>query len=268
MPIWSEKVVLVTGGSGGLGYAIAAAFGRAAARVVVVGRDNERLAAAEAALQREIGDRVHSIAADVTRDEDVERLVGETVERFGRLDALVNNVGHSMRGEILAVSPDDFRDMMEINVYTAVRCTRAAAPHLLANRGHIVNIGSLASKATAQYLGAYAASKFALAGYTQQLRLELEPRGLHVLLVCPGPIARDDAGARYDVADGDLPEAARRPGGGVKLKGIDPGYLARRIVRACERRTKEIVVPARARVLFALAQLSPTLGDWLVRKMT
>jgi short-subunit dehydrogenase len=107
-----------------------------------------------------------------------------------------------------------------------------------------------------------------VAAFSQQLRLELSEQGLHVLLVCPGPIRRDDAGIRYEQATGDVPESARRPGGGVKLKGIDPHWLARRILLACERRSPELVVPASARLLFAIAQLWPRLGDWAVRKMT
>ena len=265
---WSEKVVLVTGGSGGLGCAIAAAFARAGAQVAIVGRDGARLEKAAATLRADAPDRVLAITADVTRDADVERMVAETTSRCGRIDVLVNNVGRSTRGEILAVSPHEIAELMEVNLYTAVRCTRAAMPQLLAHRGHVVNIGSLASKAAARYLGAYPASKSALAAYTQQLRLELEPQGLHVLLVCPGPLAREDAGERYDEQAAHLPESARRPGGGVKVRGIDPSDLARRIVAACQRRKKEIVVPAKARLLFAIAQLSPTLGDWLVRRMT
>jgi short-subunit dehydrogenase len=265
---WSDKVALVTGGSGGLGYAIAWAFAEAGCRVAIAARDPVKLATAESQLQARFGERTMAIAADVTQDADVARLIADTVDRHGRLDVLVNNVGRSARGDVLGITPEDLRELMEINVLTAVRCMRAAAPQLLANRGHVVNIASLAAKAAARYLGAYPASKFALAAYTQQLRLELEPQGLHVLLVCPGPIARDDAGARYDEAAANLPEAARRPGGGVKVARIDANWLARRIVRACEHRSKEIVVPAKTRWLFALAQLSPTLGDWLIRRMT
>jgi short-subunit dehydrogenase len=139
---------------------------------------------------------------------------------------------------------------------------------LIANRGHLVNIGSLSAKTASRFLGAYPASKFPVAAYSQQLRLELAPQGVHVLLVCPGPLAREDAGRRYDAQAADLPDTARRPGGGVKLKGISPPRLARKIVQYCQRRRPELVMPARARVLFALAQLSPTLGDWILKKMT
>ena len=104
--------------------------------------------------------------------------------------------------------------------------------------------------------------------YSQQLRLELGPEGLHVLLVCPGPIKRDDE--RLYPLEGleDVPDRARQPGAGVKVGRIPPQKLARAILRACERRRPEIVMPGKARLLFAVAQLWPRLGDWLVRRNT
>lgn len=258
---------MVTGGSAGLGRAIAAAFAEHKVRVALCARDAERLEATAEEL-RQRGAEVLPILADVTKQEDVDSLVAGAIERFGRIDVLVNNVGRSMRGRILDVRPEDFRDLLETNFLTAVRVTRAAAPHLAATKGHIVNIGSLAAKTTGRYLGAYPASKFPLATYSQQLRLELAPEGIHVLLVCPGPIARDDADARYAEQAADLPESARRPGGGAKVKAIAPDDLARRILEACRRRQPELIVPANARLLFAIAQLSPAWGDWLLTRMT
>jgi short-subunit dehydrogenase len=106
-----------------------------------------------------------------------------------------------------------------------------------------------------------------VAAYSQQLRLELEPSGLHVLLVCPGPITREEI-RQYVPESSNLPASARKPGGGVRVKSIAPEYLAKRILQACERRQPELIIPAKARLLFVLSQLSPRLGDWLVRKMT
>jgi short-subunit dehydrogenase len=139
---------------------------------------------------------------------------------------------------------------------------------LLASGGHMVNIGSLAAKSASRFMGPYAASKFAVAAYSQQLRLELGERGLHVLLVCPGPIASSEPRAHSAAELAALPESARRPGAGVKVRPIDPDLLAGRILRACERRDPELIVPGKARLLFALSQLSPRLGDWLVRRFT
>jgi short-subunit dehydrogenase len=138
----------------------------------------------------------------------------------------------------------------------------------LEHRGHVVNIGSLASKSAARWVGAYPATKFAVAAYSQQLRLELGGQGLHVLLVCPGPIARDDPRLYPLVGLEDVPERARRPGAGVRVGKISPQKLAGAILRACQRRKPELVVPGKARVLFALAQLWPGLGDWLVLRRT
>ncbi|MEX2137706.1 MAG: SDR family oxidoreductase [Pirellulales bacterium] len=267
MSYWTEKVAVVTGASSGLGRQIATALAADGASVVLAARDSTPLDAAAAELAQSAS-RVIPVVADVTSQEQVDRLVQHTIDEFGRLDALVNCVGVSSRGRAIDTSPDDFARSMDINLLSSVRCTRAAAPHLLQARGHLVNIGSLSGKTASRYLGAYPASKFALTAYTQQLRLELGPEGLHVLLVLPGPIARDDAGFRYADQAADLPATARQPGGGVKLKGIDPRKLAGRILRACERRRAELIVPGRARLLFALQQLSPRLGDWILRRMT
>jgi len=267
MSYWQNRVILVTGGSSGLGRTIAEGFLGAGARVVVAGLEPDGVRQAVEEMQSAGGD-VFGLAVDITRQEDVDRLMAETIARYGRLDALVNNAGRSMRGQVLDTTPEQFRQLIELNLIALVRCTRAAVPHLLAQRGHVVNIGSLAAKSASRWVGAYPASKFAVAAYSQQLRLELGPEGLHVLLVCPGPIERKDE--RLYPLEGleSLPDRARRPGAGVRVKRIDPQWLARSILKSCERRRPELVVPAKARLLFAISQLSPTLGDWLVKRMT
>jgi short-subunit dehydrogenase len=264
---WAQKVVVVTGASSGLGLAIATAFASAGASLVLAARDASRLESAALEL-RPLTRHVLDIPTDVTDPEQVERLFHRAIDALGRIDALVNCVGVSNRGRALDTTPEEFARLLEINLLSVVRCTRAAAPHLLQSKGHLVNIGSLSGKTASRYLGAYPVSKFALAAYTQQLRLELEPEGLHVLLVSPGPIARDDAGQRYQHQTAELPAAAGRPGGGAKLKGIDPQKLAQAILRACQRRQPELVMPRRARLLFALQHLWPRFGDWLLRKVT
>ena len=263
---WNGKAAIVTGGSSGLGLAIAASLVREGVNVAIVARSADRLETAATALRTEGSSQVLAISADITRPEDVMRVVSTTVERFDKLDLLVNCAGSSARGEILSTSTDEFRQLMELNFLALVECTRVALPHLLKSRGHVINIGSLAAKSASRFMGGYAASKFAVAAYSQQLRLELSDEGLHVLLVCPGPIA-SDVRRVYPGAE-NLPEAARQAGAGVRVKQIDPAWLALQILRACERHQLELVVPAKARLLFALSQLSPKWGDWLLRKMT
>jgi NAD(P)-dependent dehydrogenase (short-subunit alcohol dehydrogenase family) len=267
MSFWQNKVVLVTGGSSGLGRVIAEAFSAADAKVVIAALEADAVRLAADQMQA-AGREVLGVHADITRQDDVNRLFRQAIERFGRLDVLVNNAGRSMRGKVLDTTPEQFRELMELNLIALVRCTRAAMPHLLAQRGHVVNIGSLAAKSAARWVGAYPATKFAVAAYSQQLRLELGSQGLHVLLVCPGPIERTDA-RLYPLAGlEDVPEAARRPGAGVQVRATPPQDLARWILRACERRQPELVVPGKARLLFAISQLWPSLGDWIVLRKT
>ncbi len=267
MSYWKDKVALVTGGSSGLGRAIADAFAAAGCKIVVVGLEPDDVERA-AGEMKDAGADVLGIHADITKQEDVDRLFNEALGRFGRLDVLVNNAGRSMRAKILDTTPEQFRDLIELNLVAMVRCTRAAVPHLLKQRGHVVNIGSLAAKSSARWVGAYPATKHAVAAYSQQLRLELGSEGLHTLLVCPGPIRRE--GDRLYPLEGleDLPEHARRPGGGVKVGRIKPEKLAAAILKACEKRKPEIVIPGKARLLFAIAQLFPRLGDWIVLRKT
>jgi short-subunit dehydrogenase len=214
------------------------------------------------------GGNVAACAGDVTSPEDVARIAGTVKLQHGEIDLLCNCAGKSTRKAILETTPDDFQQLWEVNFLSAVRMTRAFADDLIARRGHVVNIGSLASKVATRYYGGYPASKFALSAYSQQLRLELGPQGLHVLLVCPGPIKRADDSPRYDASATDIPESARQPGGGAKLRGVDPDLLAERILTACERRQEELIVPGKVKLLLALAALSPRLGDWLLKKST
>jgi NAD(P)-dependent dehydrogenase (short-subunit alcohol dehydrogenase family) len=267
MSYWNGKTAIVTGASGGLGFHLAQTLAQAGANVVLAARTQSTLEAAVAKLAGLPG-RAIPIVCDVSRDADVAALVEKTIAQFGKLDLLINNAGLSVRQAILDTTPADFQQLLELNLLATVRCTRAAAPHLLAARGHLVNIGSLSGKTASRWLGAYPASKFAVTAYTQQLRLELGPEGLHVMLVCPGPIARDDDRVRSPEELAKLPEAARKPGGGVKTNRIRPDVLAQKIVRACEQRRPELIVPWYARIIFTLMQTSPTLADWLVRKLT
>jgi NAD(P)-dependent dehydrogenase (short-subunit alcohol dehydrogenase family) len=261
---WTGKVVLVTGGSAGLGRAIAAAFADAGASVLIAAREQHRIDQTCEALCA-AGHSVLGKQTDVTSESDVTALIDYVVATFGRLDVLVNCAGRSSRGLLADTSTQEFASLLELNFLSAVRCTRAALPALLKARGHVVNICSLSAKTASPYLGAYAASKFPLVAYSQQLRLEYAAAGLHSLLVCPGPIRRKVA--RLYPLEGmeNIPRRAREPGAGVHLQPILAEKVARGILHACQHRQAELIIPGRARFLFALAQIWPKLGDWIVR---
>ena len=267
MGYWSGKTVLVTGGSNGLGRVIAETFGAAGAQVAIVGLEAGDVEATAEAM-RDGGVDVLPLVADVTKPEDATRIVEETVAKFGKLDALVNAAGRTHRGRILETPLEEFDSLWKLNVLGTIACSQAAAPQLIKAKGHIVNIGSLAAKSAARWVGAYPTTKHAVAAFSQQLRLETAPDGLHVLRVCPGPVKRDNP-RLYPLkrAEG-IPESALMPGGGVKVGKIDPRDLANKILKACEKRRPEIVTPWKARLLFSIAQMFPRLGDWIVLKST
>jgi short-subunit dehydrogenase len=269
MSYWRGKRALVTGGSAGLGRALARALVHHGAKVAIVARGLELLNGTAEEL-RSSGGEVIPLSADVTNQVDVDRIATTVTSAWGGLDLLCHCAGRSMRGTALSTSADEFRDLLETNFLSAVRFTQAFANALVESRGHLVLVGSLASKVAAGYLGAYPASKFPLAALAQQLRMELGDKGLHTLLVCPGPIARegrDQGGARYTQQASDVPASAYQPAGGAKVRAIDPSWLAEKILCACERRRAELVVPWRAQLLFAVSQLSPRFGDWVLRRM-
>jgi len=267
MSYWQDKVVLVTGGADGLGRVIAESFAAAGAKVAIAALEPDRVEDA-ARQMAQCGYDVLGVQADITQQADVDRMLDCTLRQFGRLDVLVNNAGRSDRARVIDTTAEQFSRLMELNFLGAVRCTRAAIGELLKRRGHVVNIGSLAAKIASRWVGAYPASKFALAAYCQQLRLELGPEGLHVLLVCPGPIARKQPRLYPIDQTDDVPERARRPGAGVRLPLVQPERLAAAILRACQKRKAELVMPWRAKILFAIAALWPRLGDRIVLWVT
>ena len=197
--------------------------------------------------------------------EQVKHAVESIVQQHGKIDVWINNVGKSTRADLLTCDIEAYQSMMEINFYSAVRCSTAVLPYLAKSSGSLVNIGSLASKTAWRNMSPYSTSKHALAAFSHQVRLE-GPPNVHCLLVCPGPIRRDDAGDRYVKEASDLDATAAQPGAGVKLKGICPKRLVSKIDRAIQRRKKDLIVPGHTRILFSLLQLSPSLGDWILKK--
>ncbi len=179
------KIVIVTGGSSGIGKAIALKFAACGARVVITGRDMFRLNAVGLELSKFTSDFL-IVKADVSVYEDCEKIINETIDRFGTIDVLINNAGISMRGLFNETGLDVIKKVMDTNFWGTVYCTKLALPFLLKSHGTIVGISSIAGKKGLPGRTAYSASKFAIEGFFETVRTENLKNNLHVLIACPG----------------------------------------------------------------------------------
>lgn len=186
----SDRVAVVTGGTRGIGLAVAEMLAREGAAVVAAARrerDVERVAG-------ELGPRALGVSCDVRNVEACDRLVARTVEAFGRLDILINNAGLGVFAPVEAMSLEDWHRQIETNLDGVFYCCRAALPHLKRTQGWIINIGSLAGKNAFAGGAAYNASKFGLLGFSEALMLEVRHDGVRVSCVMPGSVATEFSG--------------------------------------------------------------------------
>jgi dehydrogenase/reductase SDR family member 7B len=180
-----DKVIIITGGSSGIGKALAAKFGGEGAKLVITGRKKDQLESAADELKSN-GIAVTAVVADASVESDCARVVDITMKEYGRIDVLVNNAGISMRALFEDLQVEVFKKVMEVNFYGMVYTTKYALPHILRSQGSIVGIASVNGKRATPARSAYSASKFAMIGFLESLRSEVMDRGVHVLTVCPG----------------------------------------------------------------------------------
>lgn len=253
-----DKVVLITGGTSGIGRASAIAFGQAGARVVVTGRDEDRLQATARQLT-ELGIRHHTVRADVGVRADSERAVAETIAAFGQLDVLINNAGISMRALFQDAGIDVIERLMQTNFFGTVYTTKYALPHIQASKGSIVGISSIAGYRGLPGRTGYSASKFAMHGFLEALRTELLPQGVHVLLACPGFTASNIRQTAL-AADGSAQGESPRDEG----KMMSSEEVAQHLVRAVHQRRRDLVLTNLGKLTVFLNKWLPGLSDKLV----
>ncbi|MBE7539592.1 MAG: SDR family NAD(P)-dependent oxidoreductase [Opitutaceae bacterium] len=277
MPALADQVVIVTGASSGIGEATAQRLARAGARLILTARRSDRLEAMARALDPG-GTRILAVAADITLAADRERLVAATLQRFGRIDALVNNAGYGQRGPLERVSIDAVRRNFEVNVFALIALTQQVIPHLRSQgRGRIVNIGSVAGRIARPLSSVYDSTKHALEALNDGLRGELRPFNIDVVLIRPGYIATEfgesAAFASADALNDSGPyapfvEAYRKGYSRGRRFARPPDTIARLVERALTvaRPRTHYSGPAHARVFLFLRWILPARWfDRLVR---
>lgn len=255
---FTDQVVLITGASSGIGEACARAFARLGARVVICARNLPPLERLAAELPE---GRTLCVQADVSRQEDCRVLVERSLERFGRLDVLVNNAGISMRALFRDTQIEVLRQLMDINFWGTVYCTHYALPHLLKSKGSLVGVSSIAGYRGLPGRSGYSASKFAMQGFLEALRTEHLYDGLHVMLVCPGFTAsniRQNALNASGRVQGETPRDESRM--------MSADEVADHLLRGLRHKKRTVVLTRQGKLTVFLNKLFPAMMDRLVYK--
>jgi short-subunit dehydrogenase len=180
-----DKVVVITGGSSGIGKALAVHFGSKGSRLLITGRNKTELDKTVWELSGK-GIVIAAFQADVSKEDDNKRMAEEAIKKYGRIDILINNAGISMRALFEELDLDVIKKVMDINFYGALYATKYCLPEIKKNKGSVVGMSSIAGFRGLPGRSGYSASKFALNGFLEVLRTELLHTGVHVLTACPG----------------------------------------------------------------------------------
>lgn len=264
---YKDKVIIVTGASSGIGLASATRFASLGAKIVLAARSIDKLEKIAEEINKKFNSqqptaKVLCVKTDVTKEEDCKNLVEQTVKHFGKIDVLVNNAGISMRAVFKDMDLNVMRSLMDTNFWGTVYCTKYALPYLLETKGSVVGVIS-----TAGYVGlpartAYSASKFAVRGFLETLRIEHLYDGLHVMIFAPGFTTsniRNVALTADGSPQGETPRKEERMMSAERVAKI----MARGIFR---RKTHMVLTPLGKATLFANRRL-PRVTDKMEYRM-
>lgn len=253
-----NKVVVITGASSGIGKACALEFFKNGACVVLVSRTESKLIELKNTIT-DLGGKAIYVVADVSNEDDCSNIMKQTISSYGRIDILVNNAGISMRALFLDLSLNDFEKVMRINFYGTVYCTKYALPHILKNSGSIIGVSSIAGHKGLPGRTAYSASKFAMTGFLEALRIENLKKGLHVLIASPGFTASN---IRQNALDSSGEQQKKSPRNENKMMSAE--LVAEKIVNAVCKRKNSIVLTFQGKLVVFLNKLFPSLVNRLI----
>jgi short-subunit dehydrogenase len=261
---FNNKVVLITGGSRGLGLVLARQLAERGALIGLLARDAIELARARQTISSQ--SLVQLLAADVTAPSQVEQAVNTLVRRFGRIDVVINNAGQILSAPFDDTTDADFKAMLDVHMWATLHVTRAALPHL-AREGdaRVINICSIGGRIPVPHLSAYCASKFAQTGLSLVMGEELRERGIHVTTVLPGLMRTGSHRQAWFKGDQSSEYAMFSLISGLPLTSMSADRAARLILNAAARGQAEAIIPFSVRQIAKATALAPNTAIGVMR---
>jgi short-subunit dehydrogenase len=256
MSNFTDKIVVITGGSDGIGKALVAQFLALGAKVATCGRNESKLSLLASEFP---SSNLFTAQVDVSKQEQSEAFIKQVVDNWGRIDVLINNAGISMRALVSEVSVQTLQNVMDINFWGTVYCTKAALPSIQQNKGVIVGVSSIAGYRGLPGRSGYSASKFALNGWLEALKTELYASGTHVMWVCPGFTTSNIRNAALD-------KNAKAQGESPMDEGamMSSEQCATHIIHAIEKRKRSLVLTFTGKRTVFMNKYFPAWADKLV----
>jgi short-subunit dehydrogenase len=256
---FANKVVAITGGTDGIGRALIDALVPLGAKIATCGRNHDKLYN----LQMQYANTLlHSEVCDVSNQEDCRKFINSTIEIFGGIDILINNAGISMRGLVNDTDVEVIRKVMDVNFFGSVYCTKFALPTLIARKGTIVGVSSIAGYRGLPGRSGYSASKFALQGWLESLRTELMEKQVNVMWVSPYFTTSNIRNAALDEKGTPTGESLMNEG-----KMVSAAECAQQILNAIEKHKRAAVFTLMGFTTVLLNRLLPSLTDKMIHKL-
>jgi short-subunit dehydrogenase len=256
---FQNKTVIVTGASSGIGRALALEFARRGANVVMAARQYDVLVELGETIEKDFGVQTLSVSCDVSKETDCRNLVERSLETFGKIDVLINNAGISMRALFQQLDLSVLKTLMDVNFWGTVYCSKYALDSLLQTKGSLVSVSSIAGYRGLPGRTGYSASKFAIHGLMESLRVENLKTGLHVMIACPGFTASNIRNTALDVTGRQHGETSMDEG-----KMMTAGEVAFRIAEGVAKRRRNLVMTAQGKLAVMMNKIVPA---WVDKKV-
>jgi short-subunit dehydrogenase len=250
-----DKVVIITGASSGIGLAMAKEFARRGSKVVMAARSEQKLKDIEGELKKK-GYEAYALKTDVTIEDNCCNLIEKTVEKYGKIDVLINNAGISMRALFQNVDIDVLRKILDVNFWGTVFCSKYAIPYLVKSKGSLVGVSSIGGIQGLPGRTGYSASKFALIGLLDTIRVENLKNGLHVMILTAG-FTKSEIRKRALLKDGKPQGYTPRD----EDKHMLPEHVAKAMIKALRKKKRHKILTIEGQLLALFQRIIPTVCD-------